>query len=196
MELRKAFEFLNQVKTKLGMDVLLLKKGKCEVETDLQFLKDEKIKLHSDIESLNKERAKLGTDLELTNKEKDKLQSDIELLNDEKYKLQEFLNEEKAEFIRSVTFDVNESFYEREKTLAENEKMFIQLKDMNQTLVAKERLYTKGLQEAHQELIKQMESEKATKSRVIGVKRMRGDQDKVLLNFFGEKESHTKLGSD
>ncbi|KAI3882083.1 hypothetical protein MKW92_030246 [Papaver armeniacum] len=143
------------------MDVVLLKKRNSEVETGFECLQDEKSKLHSDIEVLNKEKVKLGTDFELTNKKKDKLQNDIELLIEEKDKLQsdiEFLNEEKAEFVRSVTFEVNESFYQREKTLAENEKLCIELKEMNQTLVAKEQYYTEELHEARQELIKPMES--------------------------------------
>ncbi|KAI3904979.1 hypothetical protein MKW92_032388 [Papaver armeniacum] len=167
------------------------------METGFEFIRDEKNKLHSDIESLNKKKAELRTDFELTNKEKDKLQNDIELLNEEKDKLQsdienliEFLNEEKAEFVRSVTLDVNESFYEREKTLAENENMFLELKEMNQTLAAKERFYTEELQEARQELIKQMESEKATKNKVIGLKRMGGDQ--VLWNFKENKRATLK----
>ncbi|KAI3864515.1 hypothetical protein MKX03_011321 [Papaver bracteatum] len=176
---------VHEEKTKLGTDVVLLKKRKCEVETDFELLQDEKNKLHSDIEVLNKEKAKIGTDLELSNKEKDKLQNEVELLNNEKVKLQsdvEFFKGEKAEFIRSVTSDVSKSFYEREKTCVENEKMFIGLKEMNQTLVAKERCYAEELREARQELIKVMESEKVTINTVIGVKkRKRGDPE--LWNF-------------
>lgn len=103
----------------------------------------------------------------------------------------EFFNGEKAEFIRSVTADVSKSFYEREKTLFENEKMFIEFKEMNQTLVAKERCYTEELREACQELIKVMVSEKVTRNTVIGVKkRKRGDP--VLWNFREQKRATLK----
>ncbi|KAI3864505.1 hypothetical protein MKX03_011311, partial [Papaver bracteatum] len=106
------------------MDVVLLKKGKYELKVDFELTSKE-------------------NDIELLNEEKNKLQADIEIFN-----------EDKAEFVRSVTSDVNESFYEREKTLVENEQMFIKLKEMNQTLVAKKWLYIEKLQEARQELIK------------------------------------------
>ncbi|KAI3869239.1 hypothetical protein MKX03_023992 [Papaver bracteatum] len=98
MDLRSDYEFLDQEKAKLGKDVEKLKERKCEMETDFGFLQNQKNKLHSDIETLNKE--------------KDKLQSDIE-----------YHNEENASFIRSVMADLNKSFYERDKTLAENEKI-------------------------------------------------------------------------
>ncbi|MCL7051989.1 hypothetical protein MKW94_000488 [Papaver nudicaule] len=120
---------------------------------------------------LQDEKNKLCRGIELLNQEKDKLQSDIE-----------FLNEDKAEFIRSAIQEVNDSNYEREKTIAENEKMLIELKEMNQTLVAKERVCTEELQEARQELIKVMVSKKVTGDGKIGVKTVRNGEQ-VLWNF-------------
>ncbi|KAI3864510.1 hypothetical protein MKX03_011316 [Papaver bracteatum] len=58
--------------------------------------------------------------------------------------------------------------------------MCIELKEKNQTLVAKEQFFTADLQEARQELIK-------VTRKVIGVKRIRGDQ--VLWNFREKKRA-------
>ncbi|KAI3871849.1 hypothetical protein MKX03_014969 [Papaver bracteatum] len=63
--------------------------------------------------------------------------------------------------------------------------MFLELKEMNQTLAAKERFCSEELEEARQELIK-----KATKNKVIRLKRMRGDQ--VLWNFKENKRATLK----
>lgn len=92
-----------------------------------------------------------------------KLQTDIE-----------FFKEEKDEFICSPIYEVNESLNEQVKTSTENEIM-----------VAR---YTQELREVRQELIKQMESERATRNAVvIGVKGMKGDQ--VLWNFKEKKRA-------
>ncbi|KAI3875712.1 hypothetical protein MKW92_030934 [Papaver armeniacum] len=170
---------LNEKKTVIQDHICSLNEKKTTVQVDFRSLNEKKTVLESEIESLSKEKTNLGNETDLLGKEKMKLQTDIE-----------FHNKEKAEFIRSVTADLSKSFYEREKALAENEKMFIELKEMNHALVAKERCYTEELQGAHQVLIKQMESEKSTKSRVIGVKRMRGDQ--VLWNFKEKKRATLK----
>ncbi|KAI3989419.1 hypothetical protein MKX01_032521 [Papaver californicum] len=62
---------------------------------------------------------------------------------------------------------------------------------MNQTLVAKERFYTEELQEARQELIKVMVSEKVSRHTGIRVKTMRkGEQ--VLWNFREGKRASLK----
>ncbi|XP_026414510.1 WD repeat-containing protein 87-like [Papaver somniferum] len=170
---------LNEKKTVIQDDICSLNEKKTTVQVDFRSLNEKKTVLESEIESLSKEKTNLGNETDLLGKEKMKLQTDIE-----------FHNKEKAEFIHSVTADLSKSFYEREKALAENEKMFIELKEMNHALVAKERCYTEELQGARQVLIKQMESEKSTKSRVIGVKRMRGDQ--VLWNFKEKKRATLK----
>ncbi|KAI3864513.1 hypothetical protein MKX03_011319 [Papaver bracteatum] len=170
---------LNGKKITVQDDICSLNEKKTTVIGDIRSLNEKKTILESEIESLSNEKTNLGNETDLLGKEKMKLQADIE-----------FHNREKAQFIRSVTDDLNKSFYEREKALAENEKMFVELKEMNRTLVIKERCYTGELQEARQVLIKQMESEKSSKSRVIGVKRMRGDQ--VLWNFKEKKRATLK----
>ncbi|MCL7036695.1 hypothetical protein MKW94_006241 [Papaver nudicaule] len=113
------------------------------------------------MEFLQDEKNKLCSGIKSFKKEKAKLETDFELLNQKKDKLEseiEFLNEDKAEFIRSA------------------------IQEMNQTLVAKERFCTEELQEARQELIKVMVSEKVTRDGKIGVKTVRkGEQ--VLWNF-------------
>ncbi|MCL7022357.1 hypothetical protein MKW94_007890 [Papaver nudicaule] len=56
--------------------------------------------------------------------------------------------------------------------------MFMELKEMNQALVAKERFYTEELQEAHQRAYQEI----ATRQAMVGVRTMRkGEQ--VLWNF-------------
>ncbi|KAI3840386.1 hypothetical protein MKW92_035561 [Papaver armeniacum] len=138
--------------------------------------------LDKDIESLDNEKNKVGCQFELLNREKsvDTLQMDVEFLKEEKNTLHKFLDEEKAEFGDSVVHEVVESIPEREKILAKNEKV-----------VARERIYIQELQEIRQELIKQMESEKAAENRVIGVKkRKRGDAD--LWNFREKKRATLK----
>ncbi|MCL7038450.1 hypothetical protein MKW94_014306, partial [Papaver nudicaule] len=93
------------------MAVVILEKGKSELETHYEFLLDEKNKMHRDIESLNKAKCILETYFEvINNAAKDKLQNDVELLTKEKGELQsdvEFLNEEKAEFVRSAIQEVH-----------------------------------------------------------------------------------------
>ncbi|KAI3936313.1 hypothetical protein MKW92_001576 [Papaver armeniacum] len=95
---------------------------------------------------------------------------DVEFLKEEKNTLHKFLDEDKAEFVDSVVHEI----------LAKNEKV-----------VARERIYIQELQEIRQELIKQMESEKAAENRVIGVKqRKRGDAE--LWNFREKKRATLK----
>ncbi|MCL7037150.1 hypothetical protein MKW94_003235 [Papaver nudicaule] len=176
-------ESLDNVKTELGTETEFLNKEKTAVQGDIFSLNGKKTILEREIESLGNVKGMLKTDFEVTNKAKDKLQNDVELLNKEKEKLQsdiEFLNEEKAEFIRSVTSDVNESFYEREKALTENENV-----------VARERVYSQELREAQQELIKRMPSEKVTANTVIGVKK-RKSGDPELWNFREKRRATLK----
>ncbi|MCL7049115.1 hypothetical protein MKW94_025768 [Papaver nudicaule] len=66
--------------------------------------------------------------------------------------------------------------------------MFIELKEMNKTLVAKARSYTAELQEARHELIKVIESEKVTRNTLIGVKK-RKREDPELWNFRDNKRA-------
>ncbi|RZC93764.1 hypothetical protein C5167_029406 [Papaver somniferum] len=184
---------LNEKKSVVQNDICSLNGKKITVQDDICSLNEKKATVHGDICSLNEKKTFLESEIESLNNEKTNLGNETDLLGKEKMKLQtdiEFHNKEKAEFIRSVTADLNKSFYEREKALSENEKIFVELKEMNRTLVAKERCYAEELQEARQVLIKQMESEKSTKSRVIGVKRMRGDQ--VLWNFKEKKRATLK----
>ncbi|KAI3875725.1 hypothetical protein MKW92_030947 [Papaver armeniacum] len=178
--LESEIESLSNEKTNLENYNELLDKEKTRLQTETEILIKERIELRSDFEFLNQEKTKLGTNVKFLQDEKNKLQSDIE-----------FHNGEKAEFIRSVTADLSKSFYEREKALAENEKMFIELKEMNQTLVAEVKFYTKELQEARQVLIKQMESEKATTNTVIGVKK-RKRREPELWNFRENKRATLK----
>ncbi|KAI3873738.1 hypothetical protein MKW92_008468 [Papaver armeniacum] len=178
--LESEIESLSNEKTNLGNYNELLDKEKTRLQTETEILIKERTELRSDFEFLNQEKTKLGTNVKFLQDEKNKLQSDIE-----------FHNGEKDEFIRSVTADLSKSFYEREKALAENEKMFIELKEMNQTLVAEEKFYTEELQEARQVLIKQMESEKATTNTVIGVKK-RKRRDPELWNFRENKRATLK----
>ncbi|RZC75845.1 hypothetical protein C5167_000140, partial [Papaver somniferum] len=178
--LESEIEWLSSQKTNLGNYNELLNKEKTRLQTETEILIKERTELQSDLEFLNQEKTELGTNVKFLQDEKNKLQSDIE-----------FHNGEKAEFIRSVTADLSKSFYEREKTLAENEKMFIELKEMNQTLVAEEKFYTEELQEARQVLIKDMESEKATTNTVIGVEK-RKRRDPELWNFRKNKRATLK----
>ncbi|XP_026412943.1 uncharacterized protein LOC113308693 [Papaver somniferum] len=184
---------LNEKKSMVQNDICSLNGKKIKVQDDICSLSEKKDTVHGDIRSLNEKKTILESEIESLNNEKTNLGNETDLLGKEKIKLQtdiEFHNREKAEFIRSMTADLNKSFYEREKALAENEKMCVELKQMNRTLVAKERCYTEELQEVRQVLIKKIESEKSTKSRVIGVKRMRGDQ--VLWNFKEKKRATLK----
>ncbi|KAI3865554.1 hypothetical protein MKW98_000005 [Papaver atlanticum] len=184
---------LNEKKSVVQNDICSLNGKKITVQDDICSLNEKKATVHGDIRSLNEKKSILESEIESLSNEKTNLGNETDLLGKGKMKLQtdiEFHNREKAQFIRSVTADLNKSFYEREEALAENEKMCVELKEMNRTLVIKERCYTEELQEARQVLIKQMESEKSSKSRVIGVKRMRGDQ--VLWNFKEKKRATLK----
>ncbi|XP_026444544.1 uncharacterized protein PFB0145c-like isoform X2 [Papaver somniferum] len=185
---------LSEKKTNLESEIESLSNQKTNLGNDNEFLDKEKTRLQTEIEILNKERTEVRSDFEFLIQEKTKLGTNVKFLLDEKNKLQadiEFHNGEKTEFIRSVMADLSKSFYEREKTLAENEKMFIELKEINQTLVAEEKFYTEELQEARQVLIKQMESEKATTNTVIGVKK-RKRRDPELWNFRENKRATLK----
>ncbi|KAI3865555.1 hypothetical protein MKW98_000006 [Papaver atlanticum] len=150
------------------------------LEKDIESLDNEKNKIGCEFELLNKEKAVVANDVELLKQDKDRLRTDVEFLKEEKNTLHKFLDEEKAEFVDSAVQEILESIPEREKTLAKNEKV-----------VARERIYIQELLEVRQEIIKQMGSEKATKNRVIGVKkRKRGDLE--LWNFREKKRATLK----